>query len=262
MSEPRLRVLSLGAGVQSTTMALLAAAGEIRPPDHAIFADTGWEPKAVYAHLDRLEGLLPFPLHRVQRTPARKTKASLLDTILAGEILPIPGFASGGGMRRRECTRDFKLEPIQRQIKKLLGIERPVRRALDGHVVQLVGISTDEASRMKPSRVGWLDVEWPLIDLGMSRTDCMTWLAKHGHAIPPKSACLGCPYHDNRYWRRMKAESPDEWADTVAVERRMHERRPDIFFHSQRVPLDQVDLGADEGQQALWDEECEGMCGV
>jgi hypothetical protein len=36
-----LRVISLGAGVQSTTMALMAARGEIAPmPDCAIFADT------------------------------------------------------------------------------------------------------------------------------------------------------------------------------------------------------------------------------
>jgi hypothetical protein len=47
-----MRILSLGAGVQSTTMALMAAVGEIADkPDAAIFADTGWEPKAVYDHL-------------------------------------------------------------------------------------------------------------------------------------------------------------------------------------------------------------------
>lgn len=42
------RVLSLGGGVQSTTMALLAARGDFEPPDIAIFADAGWEPQAVY----------------------------------------------------------------------------------------------------------------------------------------------------------------------------------------------------------------------
>lgn len=47
-----LRVLSLGAGVQSTTLALMAAHGEIEPPDCAIFADTQWEPAEVYAHLN------------------------------------------------------------------------------------------------------------------------------------------------------------------------------------------------------------------
>ncbi len=73
VSEPvpnaDLRVLSLGAGVQSTTLALMAAHGEIGPmPDCAIFADTGWEPAAVYEHLDWLASgnVLPFPIHRVR----------------------------------------------------------------------------------------------------------------------------------------------------------------------------------------------------
>ena len=39
-------IISLGAGVQSSTMALMAAHGEIGPmPDCAIFADTGAEPQ-------------------------------------------------------------------------------------------------------------------------------------------------------------------------------------------------------------------------
>ncbi|MGW2113729.1 hypothetical protein [Streptomyces zhihengii] len=55
MTDPSLRVLSLGAGVQSTTLALLAQQGVIPKPDVAIYADTGWEPADVYTHLDRLD---------------------------------------------------------------------------------------------------------------------------------------------------------------------------------------------------------------
>ena len=66
---PIMHVISLGAGVQSTTMALMAAHGEIEPmPDAAIFADTGAEPQAVYEHLDwlRSPGVLPFPVEVVR----------------------------------------------------------------------------------------------------------------------------------------------------------------------------------------------------
>ena len=66
MSEP-LHIISLGAGVQSSTMALMAAAGEITPmPTCAIFADTQDEPASVYKWLDWLEPKLPFPslIHR------------------------------------------------------------------------------------------------------------------------------------------------------------------------------------------------------
>ena len=56
-------VISLGAGVQSSTMALMAANGELPKPDCAIFADTGNEPKAVYTYLDFLKKILPYPIY-------------------------------------------------------------------------------------------------------------------------------------------------------------------------------------------------------
>ena len=238
-------------------MALLAKHGEIQIPDAAIFADTGWEPRAVYQHLDWLEGVLPYPVHRVS-----KPGPSLRDVIGKGDFDPVPYHASGGGMGRRQCTREYKVAPIQNAIKAILGVDRAMLRKRDGHVVQTIGISVDEVTRVKDSPVGWIDLEYPLIDLNMTRIDCLAWLNKHGYSRPPKSACLGCPYHDNAYWERMRRESPDEWLDTVEVERKMRERRPDIFFHHSRVPLTEANLRADEVQLDMFSHECGGVCGV
>ena len=52
-----LNVLNLGAGVQSTTVLLRSIHGELPKIDCAVFSDTGWEPKAVYRHLDWLEAV-------------------------------------------------------------------------------------------------------------------------------------------------------------------------------------------------------------
>lgn len=52
LPKPQMKILSLGAGVQSSTLALMCEAGEIEKPDYAIFADTGWEPRHVYQWLD------------------------------------------------------------------------------------------------------------------------------------------------------------------------------------------------------------------
>ncbi|MDB2219070.1 PAPS reductase-like domain protein [Mycobacterium phage prophiT46-2] len=68
ISEPAIRVLSLGAGVQSTVLALMACDGTLPGLDAAVFADTGWEPPAVYEQVDRLAAELArvdIPLHRV-----------------------------------------------------------------------------------------------------------------------------------------------------------------------------------------------------
>lgn len=59
-------VLSLGAGVQSTALALMAEQGMIEKPVAAIFADTGDEPPAVHTHLEKLRGMLSFPIHTVK----------------------------------------------------------------------------------------------------------------------------------------------------------------------------------------------------
>ncbi len=91
-ADIRLRVLSLGAGVQSTTLALMAAHGEIGPmPDCAVFADTGWEPKAVYEYLDwlRSPNVLPFPVHIVS---AGDLRADLIAGARGERWASIPAF--------------------------------------------------------------------------------------------------------------------------------------------------------------------------
>lgn len=128
-----IRVLSLGAGVQSSTLALMIARGELPPVDCAIFSDTGWEPKAVY-----------------------------------------------------ECPK------------------------------------------------------------------------------PPKSSCIGCPFHSDAQWRAL---TPEEFADAVEVDRAIRHQpgmRAQQFMHKSLKPLDQVDFSTDEerGQLTLFNNECEGLCGV
>ena len=266
-AAPLLRVLSLGAGVQSTTLALLAAAGEIEQPDAAIFADTGWEPAVVYRHLDELERRLPFPVHRVSAGSLRERLLALPRETDGDRrrFAAVPFFTEDGGMGVRQCTKEYKLYPIRNRIKELLGISGPVRLH-PGAVECWIGITTDEAGRMKPAREQWMVNRWPLVELGMSRIDCVTWLRRHGHPVPPRSSCLGCPYHSDDYWLHLREGSPDEWADTVAVDRAIRNASPGMthqqYIHRSRVPLDQVQLRGDDGQLDLFDDECEGLCGV
>ena len=127
-----LRVLSLGAGVQSTTVALMAACGSLPQLDACIFADTGWEPKAVYTHLDWLTGELAshgIPVHRV-------AKSNIRDDALRSQV---PGLKTDGvrcasmpyyvdgdgreGMIKRQCTSEYKIAPIQRMLRTLIGLK-------------------------------------------------------------------------------------------------------------------------------------------
>lgn len=268
-----MNIISLGAGVQSTTMALMAARGEIGPmPDCAIFADTGWEPKHVYTHLDKLERELPFPVYRVSAGNLRSTIGA---TRPRGNflVLDIPVYVANkgkpGGMTNRSCTRDYKIVPIQRKVRELVGLTR--KRAPKTPIVQQwIGISLDETIRMKPNREPWINNRWPLIEMRMSRNDCLRWMERRGFDEPRKSSCIGCPFHSDDEWRAVRAD-PDAWADVIEIDRSLRSQKPgafrlkgELYLHRSCTPLEDVDLSTaeDRGQLNLFLNECDGMCGV
>jgi len=237
-----MHLISLGAGVQSSTMALMAAAGEITPmPAGAIFADTQAEPASVYKWLDWLEGQLPFPVHRV-------TAGSLTDVSLrirhhrskpgktwAKSLIPAYVANPDGtrGLMGRSCTADYKLRPLLRMQRKLAGVKRGEKE--------------------------------------MTRNDCLRWMLARGYPKPPRSACVYCPFHSDHEWRRLRDEEPEEFAraaqferDLQAVKRATTNINGVPFLHNSLKPLTEVDFSTDteRGQLSLFGNECEGMCGV
>lgn len=267
INQPKLRVISLGAGVQSTTMALMAAYGEIDPmPDCAIFADTGWEPKSVYEHLDRLKKALPFPVHIVSTGNLRSDLINGNNTT-GGRFAAVPWFTENGGMGMRQCTNEYKIIPIRKKLRELLGYQKGQR--IPAKTVEVwIGISTDEIQRMKDPRDKWQTHRWPLIDARMSRQQCVSWLKSQGWNSP-KSACIGCPYHSDAMWRDMRDNDPASWADAVEVDHAIRDGgskwRHKQFMHRSLKPLNEVDLStpAERGQFEFgFIQECDGMCGL
>ena len=238
-------------------------------PEAAIFADTGDEPASVYAWLDWLEKNVPYPIHRVSigaklsdlATEVRLSKKSGNTYVKLG----IPCYTVGTddakkGMGMRQCTRSAKIEPIRRKLRELAKGE---------NVVQWIGISTDEAHRMKPSRDKWCENIWPLIDLNMTRADCLKWMEAAGWPKPPRSACVYCPYHSDTEWLRLKTEEPVEFAAAVEFEQRLQTSyaaatalHSTPWLHSSRRPLAEVEFKPNVKEPSLFGNECEGMCGV
>ena len=220
MANDPLTLISIGVGVQSTTVAMMAAYGEITPmPDAAIFADTGAEPGYVYDTLDWLVDLLPFPVYTVQKD--KGLKAGILRSTIPNEHGDFIGrFAgapfyttsdsdTGMGMLRRQCTREFKIEPITQKVRELVGLQ-PRQRAPKGAILaeQWIGISWDEKQRMKLPREKWLRHRWPLIELGMTRGHCLDWMQRHNLPLPSKSACTFCPYRSKRRVAKSQGKPP------------------------------------------------------
>lgn len=251
-------------------MALMAARGELPVPDCAIFADTKAEPAAVYTHLAWLRSVLPFPVHTVSAGDLRIEILNMPGRTHIGARPPFYVMNPDGsrGILRRQCTGDFKVEPIQQKVRELLGLKP--RQHWPKHVVveQWIGISRDEASRMKPSRIPAIRHCWPLIDAGMTRHLCERWLASHGYPLPPKSACTFCPYRSDAGWRQLRDSDSDGWNDALEVDRAIRSGAGNLegtlYLHDSLMPLELVDLStaAERGQPNLFENECEGLCGV
>jgi hypothetical protein len=251
-ATPTIRVLQLGAGVQSTALALLAARGDLPKPDCAIFADTGWEPSAVYRHLDRLESDILAPagiaLHRVSSGNIREDSLSPTHRF-ASMPLFVRNPDGSEGMGRRQCTSEYKLKPIKAKVRELLGAEPRGRVKRGLWAESWIGFSADEAHRALDAHgTMYLVSAFPLLDLGLSRTDCEVINRSAGYEAQ-KSACIGCPYHGNRQWREMRDGDPEAWADAVDFDHDIRKGsaranaqgqllRGENYLHRSRVPLD------------------------
>ena len=268
---PRIVVASAGVGVQSTVMILKGFRGDFgRVPDCVIFADTKWESPATYERLEWLEKQLPIPIIRVD------SGGSLLEDVKnkvrGGLEIPVHLVGKNGerGIARRKCTLMYKVRPIRRGIRQFLGLnayEAPPA----GTAEMWLGISVDEAIRMKPSPVAWVTHRWPLIEARMSRADCHQWFKENYPELSlERSACMGCPFQSRKRWVEIKRRWPEHFADLVAVDAGLREGDMNLintpYLHPARLPLaeavelDQMQVAMDLGDG--FGNECEGHCGV
>ncbi len=263
--------LSFGAGVQSTALLVMSNLGLKDCPraDVAIFADTGDEPQWVYDHLKYMTEWSDIP---VEVASAGCLSADLIarHNGTKKRFACIPAFTSDGkggdAILRRQCTREYKIEPIEKRVRALLGYEP--RQRIKEKVDCCIGISVDEVTRMRPSRTRWITNRFPLIDAGMSRHSCLLLLQEQGIPLPQKSSCRFCPYHSDVFWRDLKDNYPDEFHRATEFDHSIRNMtmsglvRP-AFLHRSLVPLDEVDLTDPQKDQVdMFQNECEGYCGV
>jgi hypothetical protein len=285
-----MKIISLGWGVQSFTLAAMSALGELPKVDYAIHADTTHESQLTYEFarkwtpwleergvkvvtvkpdpnklnaFDNYRGVfIPAYTHTPEHyeisdgyyiDSSGEETINVFDPLLVGQ--KIKKTASDGQLNR-QCTGDWKIAPMRRWLQEHRNGES---------IEQWIGISLDEFQRMKPSDVKYITTVWPLIELKMTRKDCEKWLLEHNLETPAKSACTFCPYHNTKEWRRIKANKTD-WKSAIDHDNAIRKVRPpfDLFVHPSRKPLDQVDFrtAEEKGQLSLWDNECTGMCGV
>lgn len=265
-----LKVLSLGAGVQSSTVLFKILDGQVDKPDVAIFADTQNEPKEVYEYLKYLQKQVKdyMPIHIV-------SKSNIYDDALSEPeygtnkgflTMPVFGVDETGKktLGRRQCTNDYKIQPIHKEIRKILG----VKSLKNKNVLMYMGISTDEIQRVAKPRQQWQVNYYPLIELDMNRHDCKHYMHEKKIRQAPRSACIICPYRSNDEWQDLKENYPNEFNQAVkfddAIRNVAKDKKIKNYLHNSLIPLKEINFKTipKPYQGSLFDDECQGMCGI
>jgi hypothetical protein len=296
-SPIEIHILNLGAGVQSTMLYMLAAQhhpailATMPKIDYAIFADVGEEPAAVYRHLEWLK-TIGGPEILVRSTGSR-----LGDDLIHGTVgrtgrtgrtgrrfATIPAFTANGGMGKRQCTKEYKIDVVERCIRReIVGLKPRQRFPLDKYLIhQYMGLSFDEAKRVLRVQNRFYSIPWslphfPLFETNTTRGGAKNWLKPQVPHEVPRSACVFCPYHRNDEWQRIQAGDPSnpDWLRAVEIDEALRSQkylkegstqgnfRENIFLHRSCVPLAQADITIpDPPCEFGFAAECEGMCGL
>jgi len=252
-----LKILSLGWGVQSWTVAAMVALGDLPSIDYAVHADTSWERSETYTFAEQWGGWLKERGVNVKTLlPAPRSNWILNNN----EFVQIPAFSPRGnsaGQLKRQCTSNWKIHPIRRFVRAEL--KRRGEKASPGAVEMQLGITTDEWIRAKQSGVKYITHSFPLLDAKMSRADCINYLNEKGIPVPPKSSCTFCPFHSLATWQNMKREGGADWEQVVEVDKVIRNKRPPrkIYLLRDCIPIEKLPIPEDYGykQSSFLDED-------
>lgn len=267
--------------MQSSAMLMMGAQGHFGPPpDLAIFADTGNEPQSVYEMVGWLAEHSGIEVVIVRgEVPIDEAISNGTDAngCMTGFGVPFHTFDTRNGkagMARRICTSNWKVVPIEQELRRRLGVPRVTR--LSGlRVEQWLGITTDEIERVAPSQTAWVDTRWPLIEVGLSRTDCERWWAENAPSgAPPlaRSACAICPYRSSAEWLELQDAYPELFEKAAEAEAAYNQCQRErgyghieSYLHRRRIPLKEAvaaDRESRDSQGRLFERagECSGSC--
>ncbi len=252
----RFRTISWGRGVPSTTMAVMSALGHLPHVDAVLHCNPGWEHSGTYDIGDWYSTWLKKHGIYTEVIPTGDIREDG-----AKEHLHIPFWTATGGPLRRQCTRHFKIDPQKRRLRELLGYEPSTAPAPpSGSIEQWIGFTIEEWHRMKDSRAQYIVNRWPLIEMRMTRQDCIDYLTEHGLLLPPPSSCVGCPYKSASRWLQT---TPDEFAQAVEFDEANRHNplantgnvtSPELYIwkeQNQPIPLAQANFRASAERERL-----------
>ncbi len=239
------RYVSYGGGVNSTAL-IIYMLNEGIDFDEIVFADTGAEWPDTYEYIDYFEKHLRLQITRITSQSMGVRKESLLENFQRYSIIP--------HRIRRTCTSDWKVKPMHRYIEK--------------PCVQYIGIDAGEAHRAKPSSPGDIESEFPLVEAGIDRPECVRIIRDAGLCLPRKSGCYFCPFGRIAQYRELYENQRALFRIVLDLEK-AHEEKfnqgKEVKYYIKDKPMWEyaerfkAELEAEDMQLELWDDPQDSM---
>lgn len=245
-------VWSCGGGTQSGAIATLIGLGKLPRPDFAFMTDTGRERSSTWPFVD---GFIRPALASVglELTIVKAAEFARLDIYWNDTVL-LPGYTniSGDGVGKLSpfCSGKWKRDVAERWMRSV-GIKT---------CRNWIGISRDEARRIRAQHRPWLELWYPLIfEVPMRREECVQLIRDQGWTSHiPHSACYMCPNLSDAEWIDMKVNWQGDFSAACALEAETRLKDPHFYLHPSCVPLADVDFFA---QATMFSERgCTGGC--
>lgn len=262
-SMERTQIWNNGGGTQSAAIAALIVTGRLPPPDLAVIVDTGRERSSTWDYLDAYVApalaKIGIVVHRVAK--ARYATKDLYGG-KEGDTLLIPAFTTQSGEVGKlsgYCSGEWKRDVMRRWASAEHGVTA---------ATNWLGYSSDEMGRAYKAQhatkaQGKWRTRFPLIDLGMSRGECVALVLRMGWPMPPRSSCWMCPNMQMGEWREVMADERDR-PKVVAFDRALRRRDPDVWLTDQAVPIGEADF--EDANEVLFGRDrgaCDsGLCFV
>lgn len=235
-------IWSYGGGWQSIAIAILIDKKKLRKPDHTIFADTGREKSTTMDYFneniknifDRNGMLLEIADHSLATVDLYSGNGDYL----------VPAYTKTGALGKF-CSKEWKTRVINRYL-------RSIGYGPDNPVINWIGFSNDEFDRMKDNEASWVENNFPLIyEIPMTKYECIKLIIKSNLPKPSRSSCRMCPYQSDEEWAE---QTPEDFQRAILEEKEAREvdKFNDIYFHPDRIPLDEVDFNKKRNQTELF----------
>lgn len=272
-----MKILSFGAGMQSTALALMSCENAMTdgPAPHplvpvydaVIICDLGLEQEWVRQQTEFVRRACVDAGIFFKKLDTHMYQ-DFMENFGERRTISIPWWTlSEDGHKSkmpRYCTIDYKVEEIAKFVRwELLGYEKGEwTRAEDikSHEMHM-GFSLEEKKRCGKNPNKLFVNHFPLVEMGWTRAESYKYILEKWGLDTKASACPFCPFHRNYYFQHIKEHDPAIYRSVVQMDHLLRDKTPkppmdsDLFISRSRKRIE--DLTPEDCNDA----ECFQYCG-